>query len=73
MVTSRTGAVSWGRGGHTQVGGGGGAMMMVVRVRVARGHRGVGGAGAIAGGGRGGPIVRRGAVGGCWPMIRGRS
>lgn len=70
MVTSRAGAVSWGRGGHTQVGWGGGAMMMVV-VRVARGHRGVGGAGAIAGGGSGGPIVRRVAEGGCWPVIGG--
>ena len=41
-MTSRAGAVSWGRGGHTQVGGGGGAMMIVVRLRVARGHRGIG-------------------------------
>ena len=69
MMTSRTGAVSWCRGGHTQVGGGGGSMMMVVRVN--RGHGGVRGAGAKAGGSGGGPIVRRGAVGGCWPLIRG--
>ena len=41
-------------------------MMMVVRVRVTRGHGGVRGAGAIAGGGRGGPIV-----GGCWPVVGG--
>ena len=46
-------------------------MMMVVKLRVNRGHGGVGGAGAIAGGGGGGPIVRRGAVGGCWSVIGG--
>ena len=49
-------------------------MMMV---RVAGGHRGVGGARAIAWGGRGGVIEGRGAGwpvvrgGGSWPMIRG--
>ena len=75
MITSRrwTRAVSRSRSGHTQVGGGAGAMM----VRVVGGHRGVGGARAITGGGRGGAIVGRGAGwpvvrgGGSWPVIRG--
>ena len=47
-------------------------MMSEVRTGVARGHWGIGGAGAIVGGGGGWPIVWRGAVRGCWSVIGGR-